>query len=66
MFRHRKAIESLLADPGVDAVHINTPIPDHGQQTIQALKAGKHVARTVLMATSVEECAVNVILTAER
>ena len=34
----------LLADPDIDAIHINTPIPLHGQQSIQALKAGKHVA----------------------
>ena len=48
--------EDLLADPEVDAVHINTPIPAHGEQSIAALKAGKHVACTVPMATSVEEC----------
>ncbi|MEO6915768.1 MAG: Gfo/Idh/MocA family oxidoreductase [Chitinophagaceae bacterium] len=48
--------DDLLKDPQVDAVHINTPIPDHARQTIQALKAGKHVACTVPMATTVEEC----------
>ena len=48
--------EALLDDPEIDAVHINTPIPVHGQQSIQALKAGKHVACTVPMATTVEEC----------
>jgi len=48
--------EEMLATPDIDAVHINTPIPLHGQQTIQALKAGKHVACTVPMATSIEEC----------
>src|SRR5438105_5925646 len=32
--------EELLKDPNVDAVHINSPIPDHGPQTIAALKAG--------------------------
>jgi predicted dehydrogenase len=48
--------EELLKDPGVDAVHINTPIPDHAPQAIQALKAGKHVACTVPMATSVADC----------
>ena len=48
--------DDLLADPEVDAVHINTPIPDHAPQTIAALKAGKHVACTVPMATSVEDC----------
>ena len=40
----------------VDAVHINTPIPNHAEQTLAALKAGKHVACTVPMATSVEDC----------
>src|SRR5271166_6144544 len=46
----------LLKDPNVDAVHINSPIPDHASQSLAALKAGKHVACTVPMATSVEEC----------
>jgi predicted dehydrogenase len=46
----------LLQDPNVDAVHINSPIPDHAPQSLAALKAGKHVACTVPMATSVEEC----------
>ena len=48
--------EELLKDDEIDAVHINTPIPNHGQQSIQALKAGKHVACTVPMATTVDEC----------
>jgi predicted dehydrogenase len=46
----------LLADPDIDAVHINSPIPDHAWMSIDALKAGKHVACTVPMGTSVEEC----------
>jgi predicted dehydrogenase len=46
----------LLKDPNVDAVHINSPIPDHAPQSLAALKAGKHVASTVPMATNVEEC----------
>src|SRR6266446_8123147 len=46
----------LLKDPNVDIVHINSPIPDHGWQSIAALKAGKHVACTVPMATSIEDC----------
>jgi predicted dehydrogenase len=46
----------LLRDSNVDAVHINSPIPDHAPQSLAALKAGKHVACTVPMATSVEEC----------
>ena len=48
--------EDLLKDPNVDAVHINTPIPDHAPMTLAALKAGKHVACTVPMATTVDEC----------
>lgn len=48
--------DKLLLDPEIDAVHINTPIGSHAPQTIAALKAGKHVACTVPMATSVEEC----------
>ncbi len=47
--------EELLADPDIDAVHINSPIPDHGPQSIAALKAGKHVACTVPMATTKEQ-----------
>jgi predicted dehydrogenase len=48
--------EDVLADPKVDFVHINTPIPDHAPQAIAALKAGKHVMSTVPMATTIEEC----------
>jgi predicted dehydrogenase len=48
--------DDVLADPDVHAVHINTPIPNHGEQAIAALKAGKHVACTVPMATTVAEC----------
>ncbi len=48
--------DELIKDPNVDAVHINTPIQSHAEQTIKALKAGKHVACTVPMATTVEEC----------
>jgi predicted dehydrogenase len=46
----------LLRDPAIDAVHINSPIPDHGWMSIAALKAGKHVSCTVPMATSIKEC----------
>jgi predicted dehydrogenase len=57
--------DELLKDPDVDAVHINTPIPNHAEQTLKALKAGKHVACTVPMATTVEECRAIVELTRE-
>lgn len=57
--------DALLLDDEIDAVHINTPIPDHGTQSIKALKAGKHVACTVPMATTVSECEEIVRLTQE-
>ena len=31
--------EDVLKDPDVDAVHINTPIPDHAAQSIAALES---------------------------
>lgn len=46
----------LLKDDEIDAVHINTAIADHGPMAIEALKAGKHVACTVPMSCSVDEC----------
>jgi predicted dehydrogenase len=46
----------LLRDPDIDAVHINSPIPDHAWMTLEALEAGKHVACTVPMATSIDDC----------
>jgi predicted dehydrogenase len=48
--------EDVLADPQVDFVHINSPIPDHARMSIAALKAGKHVMSTVPMATTIDEC----------
>ncbi|TDF99519.1 Gfo/Idh/MocA family protein [Paenibacillus piri] len=50
------SFEELISDPNVDAVHINSPIHLHAEQSIAALLAGKHVACTVPMATTVEEC----------
>src|SRR4051795_9188965 len=48
--------EQVIGDPDIDAVHINSPIQDHARQSAAALRAGKHVACTVPMGTSVEEC----------
>ncbi len=48
--------DELLKDPAIDMVHINTPIQSHAEQSLKALRAGKHVACTVPMATTVEEC----------
>lgn len=57
--------DELLRDKEIEAVHINTPIPDHAVQSIKALNAGKHVACTVPMATTVKECEEIVRLTKE-
>src|SRR3990172_12800721 len=46
----------LLKDPQIDAVHINSPIHEHAWMSIAGLEAGKHVACTVPMATSLDEC----------
>ncbi len=48
--------EDVLADPEVDFVHINSPIPDHAWMSQEALQAGKHVMCTVPMATNVADC----------
>ena len=48
--------EKVLADPEIDFVHINSPIPDHAWMSVQALRAGKHVMCTVPMATTIEDC----------
>ncbi|HEV2295199.1 MAG TPA: Gfo/Idh/MocA family oxidoreductase [Tepidisphaeraceae bacterium] len=48
--------DDLIKDKNVDAVHINSPIADHAWMSIKALEAGKHVACTVPMATSADEC----------
>ncbi|MFO0261857.1 MAG: Gfo/Idh/MocA family protein [Planctomycetota bacterium] len=54
--RRYTQFEDVLRDPDVDFVHINSPIPDHGKMTLQALDAGKHVMCTVPMSTSIAEC----------
>ncbi|MFM1904835.1 MAG: Glucose--fructose oxidoreductase precursor [Planctomycetota bacterium] len=46
----------VLADKEIDAVHINSPIPDHAAMSLAALEAGKHVMCTVPMATSLDDC----------
>jgi len=48
--------DEVLADPAIDFVHINSPIPDHAWMSLKALDAGKHVMCTVPMATTIDEC----------
>jgi len=54
--RRYQSYADLLKDKEIDAVHINSPIPDHGAMSIAALEAGKHVMCTVPMATSPDHC----------
>lgn len=46
--------DALLASD-IDAVHITTGIPNHHDLTVKALRAGKHCACTVPMATTLED-----------
>jgi len=54
--RRFTSFEDMIADLELDAVHINTPIPNHAEHSIAALRAGKHVACTVPMAMTLDEC----------
>ncbi len=44
----------MVRDPEIDAIHINSPIPDHAAMSLAILEAGKHCACTVPMATNIE------------
>lgn len=48
-------LASALADPTIDAVHILTPVATHADFVIAALRAGKHVACAVPMATRLDD-----------
>jgi predicted dehydrogenase len=47
--------DDMVACEVLDAIHIVTPIAEHVPQTLKALEAGKHVACTVPMATTLED-----------
>lgn len=48
--------DDLLKIKEIDAIHIVTPIADHAWMAVKSLRAGKHTACTVPMATTIEEC----------
>ncbi len=47
--------EEILRADDLDAVHLVSGIPDHAPQALAALRAGKHVACTVPMATHLDD-----------
>lgn len=49
------SLDDVLRDPEVDAVHLVSPIPLHGEQAVAVMRSGKHCACTVPMATSLED-----------
>jgi predicted dehydrogenase len=65
MVRQRSTdLKQILNSVEVDAVHLVTPIPFHAEQTVAVLKAGKHCACTVPMATTLED--LHAIIAAQR
>ncbi|MDL2238135.1 Gfo/Idh/MocA family oxidoreductase [Christensenellaceae bacterium OttesenSCG-928-K19] len=48
--------QELLKDPEIDIVHINTPPFAHADMSVDGLLAGKHVACTIPMALTAEDC----------
>lgn len=47
--------DEILADSGIDAVCLATPVPLHARQAIEAMNAGKHVLSEVTAGYAVEE-----------
>ncbi len=48
-------LDEVIASDDIDAVHLVTGIPDHASQAVRVLRAGKHCACTVPMATSLDD-----------
>ena len=48
--------EEVVSDPRIDAVAIYTPAPLHAEQSVAALRAGKHVLSAVPAAVTVDGC----------
>src|SRR4030042_385288 len=49
-------VEALLSIDELDAIHVVSPIADHAWMSLESLKAGKHTACTVPMATTTKDC----------
>jgi predicted dehydrogenase len=58
--------EALIADPGIDVIHVCTPNSTHAPIARAALEAGKHVICEKPLATSSADAAALVDLAAER
>ncbi|MBP1988620.1 Gfo/Idh/MocA family protein [Paenibacillus eucommiae] len=54
--RTSTSYEQILDDSTIDAVFIATPMLIHAKQSVQAMKAGKHVLCEVSSAHTVEDC----------
>ena len=50
-----ESLDALLASSKCDAVVLATPIPDHADDVVQALQAGKHVLSEVTCCTRLED-----------
>ncbi|MCG2621340.1 Gfo/Idh/MocA family oxidoreductase [Arthrobacter sp. I2-34] len=49
-------LDTLLADPAVDAVYLASPHQFHHQQALAAARAGKHIVVEKPMALALDEC----------
>jgi predicted dehydrogenase len=50
------SFDELIKDRDIDIIHINTPPYLHADMSVAGLMAGKHVACTIPMALTVEDC----------
>lgn len=53
--RFTRELDELLADPGLDAVAIATPVPTHAELAVRVLEAGKHCFVEKPLAQSVSD-----------
>ncbi len=46
----------MIKNPDLSAIHVVTPVFEHYPMVMASLRAGKHVACTIPMATTIQEC----------